>query len=61
MIKKTKPMPFWQTVSLEVLAEEQGVSPVEDLDEIAALWPGKDDPQALRQFILRERAERRRG
>jgi hypothetical protein len=51
---------FWQTVSLEELAEEQGAGVVSDLDAIAALWPADDDPDALFDFILHERHERRR-
>ena len=60
MSKKTKPIPFWKTVSLEELVEQQGVSPADDLDEIADLWPADDDPDHLLQSILAERAERRR-
>jgi hypothetical protein len=51
---------FWQSVSLEELAEEQGAGAVSDLDSIAALWPADDDPDALFDFILHERRERRR-
>ncbi len=51
---------FWQTVSLEELAEEQGAGTVSDLDSIAALWPADDGPDALFDFILHERHERRR-
>jgi len=58
-MKKTKPMPFWQTRTLEELAAEQGVTEVEDLDEVAALWPAKDDPDALLAYLLSERAARR--
>lgn len=42
------------------LTIQQGVKPVRDLEELAALWPGsKEDGDPL-EFILRERAERRR-
>jgi hypothetical protein len=51
---------FWQAVSLDELAEEQGTKAVSDLDAIAALWPTDDDPDALLEFILQERGERRR-
>ena len=40
-----KALPFWSCPSLEELAEQQEVSPVEDLDEISALWPEDDDPR----------------
>lgn len=60
MSRRTKSIPFWQTVSLEELVEEQGVAPADDLDEIADLWPADDDPDQLLQLILAERAERRR-
>jgi hypothetical protein len=52
---------FWQIVSLEELAEEQGAGTVSDLNSIAALWPADDDPDALFDFILHERHERRRA
>jgi hypothetical protein len=51
---------FWQSVSLEELAEEQGAEAVCDLESIAGLWPADDDPDALFDFILHERRERRR-
>jgi hypothetical protein len=49
----------WQSVPLHELAEEQGAGAVSDLDSISALWPADDDPDALFDFILRERHERR--
>jgi hypothetical protein len=51
--------PFWSSLSLETLAEQQKVSPVKDLDEISALWP-VDDPDKLLDHILSERSARRR-
>lgn len=51
---------FWQSVSLEELAEEQGVGVVSDIDSIAALWPADDNPDDLLEFVLHERGERRR-
>jgi hypothetical protein len=59
MSKQTKAVPFWQSLSLAELAELQGVSPVEDLDDLAELWPTDDDPDDLLQYILTLRAERR--
>jgi len=50
---------FWTSLSLEELAEQQGVSPASDLDEISNLWPADDDPDELLQHILSERAGRR--
>ncbi|MDI6752926.1 MAG: hypothetical protein QME78_00865 [Thermodesulfobacteriota bacterium] len=52
--------PFWSSLSLEELAEQQKVLPVEDLDEISALWPVDDDPDKLMDHILSERSARRR-
>ena len=52
--------PFWRRVPLEELAQEQGVRPARDLDEIAALWPADDDPDALLRYLLDERVARRR-
>lgn len=59
-MKHTKPRPVWQSLSLEELAAQQGVKPVEDLEELATLWPRDDDPDELLRFILAERTERRR-
>ncbi len=43
---------------LQLLIDQQGVKPVTDLDELAALWPVNDDPDELLAFILNERNER---
>ena len=51
---------FWQSVSLEELAEEQDTEVVSDIESIAALWPEDDNPEALLDFILHERRERRK-
>jgi hypothetical protein len=51
--------PFWQSLALDKLAEQQGVGAVEDLDEISALWPVDDDPDDLLCHVLHERAARR--
>ncbi len=50
----------WESVPLEELSEQQGVSVVDDLDEIADLWPADDNPNNLLRYILAERAERRK-
>ena len=55
MIDSTK-----QSVSLDELAKQQGVSAASDLDEISALWPTDDDPDELLRYILLERSERRK-
>jgi hypothetical protein len=52
--------PFWESLSLDKLAEQQGVEAVSDLDEISALWPVDDDPDEFLQHILQEREARRR-
>ena len=59
-MKRTKTRSFWESPSLEELAEQQGVTPVEDLQEVAKLWPVDDDPDELLHFILHERRARRR-
>lgn len=51
--------PFWKSLPLDELAEQQGVSAVSDLDEISALWPVDDDPDELLRHVLHERAARR--
>ena len=52
-------LPFWTSLSLEELAELQGVQPTEDLDSISALWPMDDDPDQMFAHILDERSYRR--
>lgn len=51
---------FWQSASLEELAEEQGILTVADIDEIGEYWPADDDPDDLLAFVLHERGERRK-
>lgn len=53
-------LPFWQSLSLEELIERQAVSPVDNLDEIASLWPEEHDPDLFLQHIMHERSHRRR-
>jgi hypothetical protein len=50
---------FWESVPLEEIAAQQGVSAVDDLDEISALWPNEDDPDEVFQHVFAERAGRR--
>ena len=52
---------FWSSLSLTELAKAQGVSPVDDLEGLAALWPSDDDPDEFLDNVLLERAARRRG
>jgi hypothetical protein len=40
------------------LIAEQGVEPIDDLDQLAALWPADDDPDALMNYVLSEREAR---
>ena len=58
-MKPPKTRPAWGALTLEELAEQQGVVPVKDLDEISRLWPVDDDPDKLLRFILDERRARR--
>ena len=51
---------FWSSLSLTELAEAQGVTPVEDLEEMAALWPSDDDPDDMLAHVLEDRTARRR-
>jgi hypothetical protein len=43
---------------LSRLIAEQGVAQIDDLKELAALWPADDDPDALMNFVLSERQTR---
>ncbi len=47
-------LPFWSTISLEELADLQGVQPATDLDSIGALWPSDDDPDRMLAYLLDE-------
>jgi hypothetical protein len=44
------------SVPLDELAREQGVAPVANLDQLGALWPAEDDPDAFLAFVKSERA-----
>ncbi len=44
--------------TLGQLITEQRVTPIDDLDELAALWPADDDPDALMNFVQSERQAR---
>lgn len=46
--------------ALDELIRQQGVAPVSNLDEVSDLWPADDDPDHLMQYVLQERADRRR-
>lgn len=52
-------VPFWESMTLDELAERQGVAAVDDLDQLSALWPVDDDPDELLHHVLHERAARR--
>lgn len=43
---------------LSRLVAEQGVTPIDNLEQLAALWPADDDPDALMKFVLSERRAR---
>ena len=43
---------------LSRLIAEQRVTPINNLRELAALWPADDDPDALMNFVLSERQTR---
>jgi hypothetical protein len=60
MRRKRRSCPCWESVSLEELAEQQQVLPVQNLDEFSELWPVEDDPDELLRYIAAERAEQRR-
>jgi hypothetical protein len=57
--RRPESMPFWTSLSLEELAELQGVEPIDDLDALSALWPVDDDPDEMLEYILAERSARR--
>ncbi len=58
--EKVEYLPFWASLSLDELADLQGVQPATDLDSIGALWPSDDDPDRMLAYLLEERSSRRR-
>jgi hypothetical protein len=44
--------------ALSRLIAEQGVRPIDDLNQLADLWPAADDPDALMNFVRSERQAR---
>lgn len=44
--------------TMRQLIAEQGITPIDDLDQLAALWPADDDPDALMNYVLSERQAR---
>lgn len=55
----TQEVPFWESMTLDELADLQGVSAVDDLDQLSALWPVDDDPDELLHHVLHERGARK--
>ena len=60
-MRRTKVRSLWQTISLDELAEQQGITAIQNLEEISELWPVDDDPDEFLRFILNERQARRRA
>ena len=50
-----------KTKTLEELAGQQGIKPVQNIEEIFALWPEDDDPDEFLKFILKRREEERKS
>jgi hypothetical protein len=44
--------------TLSRLIAEQGITPIDNLDQLASLWPADDDPDALMNYVLSERRAR---
>jgi len=58
-VSKQDTEPLEQVILLDELIEQQHISPISDLDELAELWPVDDDPNLLMDYLLNERIERR--
>ena len=52
---------FWKGVNVRVLAESQGVQPVDDLGVFQISWGGWPEDESVDDFILAVRAERRQN
>jgi len=46
---------FWQNKSIEELAREQGVKPIQSLDDLAGDWPPEDSIDEFLAFIREAR------
>lgn len=58
---ETDPRPETTATAEDVLSRliaQQGVTPIQDLDQLADLWPADDDPDALMTYVLSERQAR---
>jgi hypothetical protein len=42
---------FWQNKTVEQLAQEQGVRPISDIEELAGDWPPEDSMDEFLQFL----------
>jgi hypothetical protein len=49
---------FWKGADIQMLAESQGVEPVDDFDALLGGWP---EDEAVDDFIIAIRGERRRN
>ena len=58
-LRKEQDNLFWSSLSLTELAKAQGVAPVDDLDDVSAMWPSDDSPDEVLTHVLTERAARR--
>ncbi|NKB69853.1 MAG: hypothetical protein GKR89_22500 [Candidatus Latescibacteria bacterium] len=45
-------------VSLEALAQQQGISPIANVDQIFAAWPAEGDPDSLLAHVEADRKAR---
>ena len=52
---------FWQSQSVERLAQEQGIKPISSLNEIRSMDLKDSEADALIEEIQKERALRRKG
>ena len=50
---------FWYPLSLDELAERQGVKPIESLDELAGGWPEEELDDGFEEAVARWREEER--
>jgi hypothetical protein len=42
---------FWQNKTVEQLAQEQGVGPISNIEELAGDWPPEDSMEEFLQFL----------
>ncbi len=60
-LKASSRTTFWRSASLEALAEQQGVAPIDELGDLVEGWPKDEILEDPLDDLLEDRAARRRA